>query len=48
MICVLMNEAMSRGAETITFHASDIPEEDIQKELGLSELTKDVMMVKEV
>jgi hypothetical protein len=48
MINVLMNEARSRGAETITFHASDIPEKDIQKELGLSELTKDVMMVKEV
>ncbi|MGD6847761.1 hypothetical protein [Rossellomorea aquimaris] len=48
MICVLMNEARSRGAETIIFHASDIPEGDIQKELGLSELTKDVMMVKEV
>ncbi|WP_299741162.1 hypothetical protein [uncultured Rossellomorea sp.] len=48
MICVLMNEARSRGAETITFHASDIPEKDIQKELGLSELTKDVKMVKEV
>ncbi|MGE6752932.1 hypothetical protein ACQKFO_05760 [Rossellomorea sp. NPDC071047] len=48
MISVLMNEAWSRGAETITFHASDIPEEDIQKELGLSELTKDVMLVKEV
>lgn len=48
MMNVLMNEARSRGAQTITFHASDIPEKDIQKELGISELTKDVMMVKEV
>ncbi|MGF3102743.1 hypothetical protein [Rossellomorea sp. DUT-2] len=48
MINVLMNEARSMGAITITFHSSDIPEKDIQKELGLSELTKDIMMVKEV
>jgi hypothetical protein len=48
MICVLMNEARSRGADTITFHASDIPEKDIQNELGLSEFTKDIMMVKEI
>ncbi|WRP08621.1 hypothetical protein U9J35_10815 [Rossellomorea aquimaris] len=48
MINVLMNEARSMGAETMTLHASDIPEMAIQKELGLSELTKDIMMVKEV
>ncbi|MGM0827369.1 MAG: hypothetical protein ACQEU4_04000 [Bacillota bacterium] len=48
MICVLMNEARSREAEAITFHAADIPEKDIQNELSLSEFTKDIMMVKEI
>ncbi|MCA1062549.1 hypothetical protein QTG56_17240 [Rossellomorea sp. AcN35-11] len=48
MLCVLMKEAELRGAEMISFHGADIPEEHIRKKLNLRELTKDVMMVMEV
>ncbi|WP_064093540.1 hypothetical protein [Rossellomorea aquimaris] len=48
MLKQVIKEVEARGGKVIGFHGSDITEIEIQKELGLGEITKDVMMVKEL